>query len=44
MAWSPCAVKRHPYSWVSDLKLASLGIEIDELTPEQRAYLTSWRS
>ncbi len=29
---------------VARLKLASLDIEIDELTPDQRAYLTSWRS
>jgi adenosylhomocysteinase len=29
---------------VARLKLASLGIEIDELTPAQLAYLTSWRS
>ncbi len=29
---------------VARLKLASLGIEIDELTDAQRAYLTSWRS
>ncbi|MFP5362565.1 MAG: adenosylhomocysteinase [Thermoleophilia bacterium] len=29
---------------VARLKLASLGIRIDELTVEQRAYLTSWRS
>jgi adenosylhomocysteinase len=29
---------------VARLKLASLGIEIDELTPAQRAYLTSWGS
>ena len=28
---------------VARLKLASLGVEIDELTDEQRAYLTSWR-
>jgi adenosylhomocysteinase len=27
---------------VARLKLASLGVEIDELTPEQREYLTSW--
>jgi adenosylhomocysteinase len=27
---------------VSRLKLRSLGMEIDELTPEQRAYLGSW--
>ena len=26
------------------LKLASLGIEIDEHTADQRANLTSWRS
>jgi adenosylhomocysteinase len=29
---------------VARLKLASLGIEIDELTVAQRDYLTSWRS
>jgi adenosylhomocysteinase len=29
---------------VARLKLASLGVRIDELTTEQRAYLTSWRS
>ena len=29
---------------VARLKLASLGIEIDELTSAQRAYLTSWRA
>ena len=29
---------------VARLKLASLGIEIDELTAAQRAYLTSWRA
>jgi len=28
---------------VSKLKLASLGIAIDELTPEQKAYLASWQ-
>jgi adenosylhomocysteinase len=28
---------------VARLKLASLGIEIDELTVAQREYLTSWR-
>ncbi len=27
---------------VARLKLASLGVHIDELTPAQRAYLTSW--
>ncbi len=29
---------------VARLKLASLGIEIDELTAAQRVYLTSWRA
>jgi adenosylhomocysteinase len=29
---------------VARLKLASLGVQIDELTPGQREYLTSWRS
>lgn len=28
---------------VAELKLAAMGIEIDELTPEQNEYLTSWR-
>jgi adenosylhomocysteinase len=27
---------------IARLKLASMGVEIDELTPEQRAYLASW--
>ena len=27
---------------VAHLKLHALGIEIDELTPEQRKYLSSW--
>jgi adenosylhomocysteinase len=27
---------------VARLKLASMGVEIDQLTPEQAAYLTSW--
>ena len=27
---------------VAALKLAALSIEIDALTPEQRAYLSSW--
>jgi adenosylhomocysteinase len=30
-------------SEVARLKLESLGVEIDELTPEQREYLSSWR-
>jgi adenosylhomocysteinase len=29
---------------VARLKLEALGIRIDELTPEQRAYLSSWTS
>ena len=28
---------------VARLKLAALGVEIDELTPDQEAYLDSWR-
>ncbi|MFW6381376.1 MAG: adenosylhomocysteinase [Bacillota bacterium] len=28
---------------VASMKLASLGIEIDQLTPEQREYLNSWQ-
>jgi len=29
--------------WVARLKLESMGIEIDELTEEQKEYLSSWR-
>jgi adenosylhomocysteinase len=29
---------------VARLKLASLGVRIDALTPEQEAYLASWES
>jgi adenosylhomocysteinase len=29
---------------VARLKLAALGVRIDGLTPEQRAYLASWRA
>jgi adenosylhomocysteinase len=29
---------------VARLKLAAMGVEIDELTPEQHEYLTSWES
>jgi adenosylhomocysteinase len=28
---------------VARLKLSAMGARIDELTPEQRAYLTSWQ-
>jgi adenosylhomocysteinase len=28
---------------VATLKLAAMGIEIDELTEEQKEYLASWR-
>ena len=28
---------------IADLKLKSMGIKIDKLTPEQRRYLSSWR-
>jgi adenosylhomocysteinase len=27
---------------IARLKLAALGVEIDELTPEQRSYLSAW--
>jgi len=28
---------------IARLKLASMGVEIDELTPDQESYLASWR-
>ena len=28
--------------WVARLKLTSMGIQIDSLTPEQKVYLSSW--
>ena len=28
-------------AWVARLKLASMGVKIDKLTPEQKAYLTT---
>ena len=28
--------------WVAKLKLETMGIQIDELTPEQAKYLSSW--
>jgi adenosylhomocysteinase len=34
----PAALERE----VAQLKLDSLGVEIDELTPEQAKYLSSW--
>lgn len=30
-------------NWVADLKLQSMGIAIDELTEEQKEYLSSWQ-
>jgi len=27
---------------IAQMKLHSMGIEIDQLTPEQKAYLASW--
>ena len=27
---------------VARLKLSAMGVEIDELTPQQKAYLSSW--
>jgi adenosylhomocysteinase len=29
--------------WVARLKLQSMGMEIDELTEEQKEYLSSWK-
>jgi len=28
---------------IAQLKLASLGVKIDKLTPEQKKYLSSWQ-
>ena len=36
------AVPNTVESWVANLKLASMGIHIDRLSPEQQKYLTSW--
>jgi adenosylhomocysteinase len=36
----PAAIDRE----VARLKLASLAVRIDELTPAQREYLTTWRA
>ncbi len=30
--------------WIAQLKLFSMGIKIDKLTPEQRKYLTAWNA
>jgi adenosylhomocysteinase len=30
-------------SWIAQLKLQSIGLEIDQLTPEQQTYLNSWK-
>jgi adenosylhomocysteinase len=38
------AVPREIDDQIARLKLESLGVEIDELTPEQEAYLSSWGS
>jgi len=35
-------VPREIDTWVASLKLQSMGIEIDTLTPEQKKYLSSW--
>ncbi|MGC9316746.1 MAG: adenosylhomocysteinase [Armatimonadota bacterium] len=37
------SVPEHIDRRVAELKLASMHIEIDELTPEQKEYLSSWR-
>jgi len=41
----PAAVHIPPVAieqWIAKLKLASMGIAIDSLTPEQKHYLSSW--
>jgi adenosylhomocysteinase len=35
-------VPRDIENWIAKLKLKSMNIEIDQLTPEQQKYLTSW--
>ena len=35
-------VPREIDAWVARLKLESMGVEIDTLTPEQKKYLSSW--
>ncbi|MFQ5903565.1 MAG: adenosylhomocysteinase, partial [Candidatus Binatia bacterium] len=35
-------VPKEVEDWVAKLKLASMGIHIDKLTTEQKAYLSSW--
>jgi adenosylhomocysteinase len=35
-------VPRDIENWIATLKLKSMGITIDELTPEQKKYLASW--
>ena len=37
------AVPQQVEEWVSTLKLESMGIRIDELTDEQKEYLSSWK-
>ena len=36
-------VPRHIDQWVASLKLETMGIKIDTLTPEQEKYLSSWQ-
>jgi adenosylhomocysteinase len=43
----PLTVKVHDVprdidEWIAELKLRSMGIAIDTLTPEQKKYLKSW--
>ena len=35
-------VPRDIEDWVAGLKLKSMGVKIDKLTPEQERYLASW--
>lgn len=36
-------VPRDIEDWIAELKLRTLGIKLDRLTPEQKAYLSSWQ-
>ena len=35
-------VSEETEKWIAEIKLESMGIEIDELTPEQVDYLSRW--
>ncbi len=37
-------VPEHLNKKIANLKLASMGIQIEEMTPEQKKYLASWKT